>query len=159
MTATKQKASAKKVTKAPAKQAATPDVNADACPAGGDHKFVDDGDGIACEKCLEPGGDPPKKKRASKASTTKAPAKPKAKPGAKEKKLSALDAAAKVLAHSKEPMTTREMIEAMAAKGLWASPGGKTPAATLYSAILREIGTKGAESRFVKSERGKFAAK
>ena len=34
--------------------------------------------------------------------------------------------------------------------------GGKTPAATLYSAILREITTKGTSSRFVKSDRGKF---
>jgi hypothetical protein len=52
-------------------------------------------------------------------------------------------------------MTCQEMIDAMAAKGYWASPGGKTPSATLYSAILREL-TKGAESRFVKTERGKF---
>jgi hypothetical protein len=46
----------------------------------------------------------------------------------------------------------------MAKKGLWTSPGGKTPHATLYSAIIREIALKGKESRFVKSERGKFAA-
>jgi hypothetical protein len=58
-------------------------------------------------------------------------------------KLSALDAAAKVLGESKEPMNTKSMIEAMAAKGYWKSPGGKTPHATLYSAILREIETKG----------------
>jgi hypothetical protein len=31
------------------------------------------------------------------------------------------------------------LIETMAAKKLWTSPGGKTPAATLYSAIIREI--------------------
>lgn len=49
------------------------------------------------------------------------------------------------------------MIAAMSAKGYWSSPGGKTPSATLYSAILREITTKGASSRFVKAERGKFA--
>ena len=36
------------------------------------------------------------------------------------------------------PMTTKAMIEAMAAKGYWTSPGGATPAQTLYSAILRE---------------------
>ena len=53
-------------------------------------------------------------------------------------------------------MTTKEMIEAMAAKGLWSSPNGQTPAATLYSAILQEIKTKGDESRFVKADRGKF---
>ena len=39
-------------------------------------------------------------------------------------------------------------------KDYWTSPGGKTPDATLYSAILREIDTKGAEARFVKTERG-----
>ncbi len=44
-------------------------------------------------------------------------------------------------------------------EGLWTSPNGKTPHATLYSAILREINTKGAESRFTKVERGQFARK
>jgi len=73
-------------------------------------------------------------------------------------KLSCIDAAAKVLGEAKEPMTTKAMIEAMAAKGYWSSPGGQTPAATLYSAILREIGTKGNDARFKKTERGKFAA-
>jgi hypothetical protein len=77
----------------------------------------------------------------------------------KAKKTSALDAAAQVLADAKEPMNTRQMIEAMAAKNLWTSPGGKTPHATLYSAILRQINEKGKDARFVKTERGKFAAK
>jgi hypothetical protein len=81
----------------------------------------------------------------------KAPAAP------KEKKLSALDAAAKVLGETGQPMTCQEMIAAMAEKGYWTSPGGKTPTATLYSAILREITTKADASRFVKTERGKFA--
>lgn len=76
---------------------------------------------------------------------------------AKPKKLGCLDAAAKVLAENGQAMNCKEMIEAMAAKGYWTSPGGKTPHATLYSAILREITTKAKESRFVKSERGKFA--
>jgi hypothetical protein len=49
------------------------------------------------------------------------------------------------------------MIGAMAIKGYWTSPGGKTPAATLYSAILREIDTKGDASRFVKVGKGQFA--
>ncbi len=49
------------------------------------------------------------------------------------------------------------MIEAMATKGYWTSPDGATPWATLYSAISREIQVKGAESRFTKTERGKFA--
>jgi hypothetical protein len=91
--------------------------------------------------------------KARKAGTTK-----KAKPAGngKPKKLSALDAAAQVLAASKEPLNAKQMIEAMAAKGLWKSPGGKTPHATLYSAILREIGTKGKEARFKKTDRGHF---
>ena len=76
---------------------------------------------------------------------------------AKPKKLSALDAAAKVLAESKEPLNTRQMIEAMAKKGLWTSPGGATPHATLYSAILREVAAKGKDARFRKTERGHFA--
>ncbi len=72
-------------------------------------------------------------------------------------KTSALDGAVKVLGESKTPLTTREMIEAMSAKGYWKSPGGKTPYRTLYSAILREIATKGKDSRFKKTERGQFA--
>ena len=77
----------------------------------------------------------------------------------KGEKLSAIDAAAQVLAGAKEPLNAKEMIEVMAAKGLWTSPGGKTPWATLYSALIREIALKGKEARFVKTERGKFAAK
>ena len=90
---------------------------------------------------------------------TKTKASPKAKKSSVDNKLSAIDAAAKVLAGSKEPMTAKEMVATMGSKGLWKSPGGKTPHATLYSAIIREIGLKGRDSRFVKSERGKFAAK
>ena len=71
----------------------------------------------------------------------------------------ALDAAAKVLAEADGPMNSKEMIEAMAQAGYWTSPAGKTPAATLYSAILREINGKGKEARFQKVERGKFALK
>jgi hypothetical protein len=65
----------------------------------------------------------------------------------------------KVLADAREPMNCKAMIEAMAAKGLWTSPGGATPHATLYSAIAREINEKGNDARFVKVERGQFAAK
>ena len=68
----------------------------------------------------------------------------------------ALDAAAKVLAETDTAMACQEMIVAMAQKGYWTSPGGKTPAATLASAVLREITTKGSGSRFVKVQRGKF---
>jgi hypothetical protein len=97
--------------------------------------------------------------------TKKATAKPAAKKSAgakadgKPKRLSAIDAAAKVLAESKQPMTTKEMVAAMAEKGYWTSPGGKTPHSTLYSAILRQIAKKGEEARFVKVERGKFTTR
>lgn len=105
----------------------------------------------------------PASRRAKSTKTTKSATKnagePKARKPKSDGKLSALDAAAKVLAESREPMTTGEMVEAMAAKGYWTSPGGKTPERTLYSAILRELNLKGTESRFVKTERGKFAAK
>jgi hypothetical protein len=85
---------------------------------------------------------------ARKTKTVKAP---------KEKRLSALDAAAQVLASSKEPRNTKSLIAEMEKKGLWKSPGGKTPAATLYAAIIRETGTKKREARFIKTERGLFA--
>jgi hypothetical protein len=82
---------------------------------------------------------------------------PKPKAETRPKKLSAIDAAAKVLAEASEPMDCQTMIKTMAEKGYWTSPGGKTPAATLYSAILRELKAKGNDSRFKKTERGKFA--
>jgi HB1, ASXL, restriction endonuclease HTH domain len=98
-------------------------------------------------------------KRAPKKSiAARAKMKPAVSKKPKPNKLSALDAAAQVLAASKEPMNAKEMIDAMAAKGLWTSPGGKTPHATLYSAILREIGAKGKEARFKKTDRGHFIA-
>ena len=66
----------------------------------------------------------------------------KSKPAAKTKKaettngdgknLSAINAPAKVLIESMEPMNCKELIDAMAAKKYWTSPGGKTPAQTLY---------------------------
>src|SRR5262245_20395417 len=103
----------------------------------------------------------PATKRTGAKATTKKPA-TKAdkvaptKKAAKPKKTSTLDAAVKVLGESKSPMTTKEMIDAMQAKNYWKSPDGKTPDRTLYSAILREIVVKKTESRFKKSERGKF---
>ena len=101
-----------------------------------------------------------KKTKSAKAPKAKVatPKAPKAKAAKGDGKLSCIDAAAKVLADAKEPMTTKAMIEQMASKGLWSSPNGQTPAATLYSAILREIKVKGKEARFKKADRGLFAA-
>ena len=75
--------------------------------------------------------------------------------GDKAKRPSGLDAAAQVLAEAKEPLGAKEMVERMLAKGLWQT-AGRTPSATIYAAIIREIRDKGEASRFVKVERGKF---
>ena len=72
------------------------------------------------------------------------------------KKLSQVEAAIQVLAKAGEPMNCKAMVEAMTKQGLWASPGGATPDATLYSSILRDINTKGKDARFKKTDRGHF---
>src|SRR5262245_47189079 len=90
------------------------------------------------------------KKASPKATTAKAPK------ADKPKRVSALDAAATILKKAGKPMRSGEMITAMAEQKLWTSPGGKTPHATLYAAILREIGAKGKDARFKKTDRGLF---
>ena len=97
-----------------------------------------------------------RKQTTTKQATTKKVSGKKAPAKKTDGKMSALNAAAKVLAEAKEPLSSKEMIERMAAKGYWKSPGGKTPHATLYSAILREVQKKGKESRFKKTDRGQF---
>jgi len=74
----------------------------------------------------------------------------------KEKKPSGLDLAAKVLAESKEPLASKAIAERAIAAG-WKT-SGKTPHATLYAAMIREIRDKGKESRFEKVDRGLFKA-
>ena len=97
-----------------------------------------------------------KAEAAGKAATKKV--KPKKAGGEqKPKRVSALDAAAQVLAKAEKPMRAQELIAAMAEQGLWKSPAGKTPHATLYAAMLREIGAKGDAARFRKVDRGMFA--
>ena len=78
-----------------------------------------------------------------------------AKATAKPKRTSGLDAAAKVLAEAGGAMGSRQIVDVMLAKGLWKTRG-KTPHATIYAAIIREIQKKGAQSRFEKVARGKF---
>ena len=100
--------------------------------------------------------------KASRTSSAKAGKSPEKAKGAQpapvdaQAKLSALDAAARVLGETGQAMTCQELIAAMAAKGYWSSPAGKTPQATLYSALAREIKTKKDQARFRKAERGKF---
>jgi hypothetical protein len=72
-------------------------------------------------------------------------------------KLSALDAAVRALRERGQAMTCPELIAAMASQGYWTSPAGKTPQATLHAALTREIKLKKDQSRFRKTERGKFA--
>ncbi|MCC6228696.1 MAG: winged helix-turn-helix domain-containing protein [Phycisphaerales bacterium] len=100
---------------------------------------------------------------AKPAKGTKAPTSTKAKAakapkGAKPKRVSALDAAAQVLAKSEVPMRAKELIAVIEKQGLWSSPGGKTPHATLYAAMIREIAALGDRARFKKHERGVFVA-
>ena len=94
-------------------------------------------------------------KKVGKAGDKGKPAKAKHDSGKKAKGMSGLDAAAKVLADAGEPLGCKTIVERMLAKGLWQTKG-KTPAATIYAAIIREIATKGADARFRKVDRGRF---
>ena len=129
----------------------------DVCPNCGATEVDEDGD---CAKCHEPkvAGKDAKADNAPKADKAKKSRARKAKAD-KPKRISGLDAAATVLEETGQPMTTKEMVEVAEAKGYWKSPGGKTPHATIVSAIIREIAKKGDTSRFVKTDRGRFAAK
>ena len=82
-----------------------------------------------------------KKPRATKAAT---------------KRPSGLDLAAKVLADAGEPLAAKAIAERAIAAG-WTT-SGKTPHATLYAAIIREIASKGDAARFAKTDRGLFIA-
>ena len=94
-----------------------------------------------------------------KAKSTKTKADLPAQAERKPKRVSALDAAAQVLAKAGQPMRAKELITAMAEQGLWSSPAGKTPHATLYAAMMREALDKGNTARFRKTGRGHFAFK
>ena len=76
----------------------------------------------------------------------------------KEKKVSLLDLAAKILADTGEALNCKELV-AKAKETGWISTG-KTPEQTLYSGIFREIKEKGEASRFKKSatRKGSFEA-
>ncbi|HMO16201.1 MAG TPA: winged helix-turn-helix domain-containing protein [Pirellulaceae bacterium] len=102
-------------------------------------------------------------KKATKAQSAKPATKnaTRAKHDAKEskpdgKKISQIEAAIIVLGKSKDAMNCKAMVEAMQVAGLWSSPGGATPDATLYASILREINAKGKDARFRKTDRGHF---
>jgi hypothetical protein len=94
--------------------------------------------------------------QAKRASDKKA-AKANSQPATPARKLSQIEAAVEVLRAAGEPMTCKAMVEAMTAKKLWASPAGKSPDATLYASILRQLARKGKDARFVKAAPGRFA--
>jgi len=75
------------------------------------------------------------------------------------KKLGLVSAAILVLedAGADAAMNCHELVKQATERGLWQPRAGKTPANTLYAAILREINDKGEASRFRKTDRGKFA--
>jgi hypothetical protein len=95
-------------------------------------------------KCLAP-------KIAEQANTQKPPASKER----KKKRMGGLDAAAKVLEETGVAMNVKEITAVALTKGYW-KPAGRTPSATLAAALFREIAKKGADSRFRKSERGRF---
>lgn len=72
---------------------------------------------------------------------------PKANAQKKAKRLSGLDAAVMVLKEAGKPMTAGGIVQRMLSKDLWRT-SGKTPAATIYAAMVREIQTKTTRSRF-----------
>lgn len=77
---------------------------------------------------------------------------------AKTKKPSLIDVAAVILAEAPEGgLQAKAIYDAVLAKGLWSSPAGKTPWATLAAALVTEIAKKGADSRFKKVSPGHFA--
>ncbi|MCB9858483.1 MAG: winged helix-turn-helix domain-containing protein [Phycisphaerales bacterium] len=78
------------------------------------------------------------------------------KPGKTErpKRTSGLDLAAEVLTKAGTPLNAKAIAERVIEAG-W-NTSGLTPAATLYSAIQREIAKKGSASRFKKVDRGQF---
>jgi hypothetical protein len=62
---------------------------------------------------------------------------------------SLVNAAVLVLADAKDPMNAKAIVELATENGLYAPGDGKTPEATLYSAMLRDK-----KARFAKADRG-----
>jgi len=112
-------------------------------------------------KASATGGDVAARAKKSKKATKDAKAATKRHTGKRAakgaKRPSGLDAAAKILAQADKPMGCKDMVEQMLAKGMWKTKG-KTPEATIYAAIIREIAKRGPNSRFRKVARGRFTA-
>ena len=98
------------------------------------------------------------KKSTKTEKATKAPKKANETKPEQPKRVTALDAAFRVLQEAGEPMTAPDIYAKMVEKKLWESPNGLTPAATIYAAMIREITTRGKEARFTRPEASKFGA-
>ena len=72
--------------------------------------------------------------------------------------LSGIDAAHRVLSEAGRPMTVYE-IAGIALRNGYCKLKGATPEFTISAVLQRDIKVKGRESRFVKTERGRYAAK
>ena len=96
--------------------------------------------------------------KTAKAATQKSATEKAATPKEGEKKMSLLKAAVAVLDRSEEALGAKQLVERAKADGLWTPGEGKTPEQTLYSAMVREIKTKGENARFAK-EGGLFRIK
>jgi len=94
------------------------------------------------------------KKTSSKKTATKT-ARANARHKSASKPMSGLDAAAKVLTDAKTALNAKEILQQIQEQNLWKT-NGKTPHATLYAAIIREIARKKHEARFRRAEKGKF---
>ena len=76
----------------------------------------------------------------------------------KRKKISGITAAFMVLADVGKELGVKKIVEIAGEKGWWKSSAA-TPHATIYAAIIREIGTKDDKSRFERgTKRGTFRA-
>lgn len=101
----------------------------------------------------------PESKKSTKIDVRSDASKIERKKGGKPKgRMSGLDAAYEILKKSGKPMNVKEITDAIIASSLW-NPEGATPSATISAALQREIAAKQEDSRFVKAERGLFAAR
>lgn len=114
-------------------------------------------DGAKAEKKPVPKKPKSKKDKKGKKAATKVKGEKKSRKPRGNNKMSAIAAAAVVFEkNGNKPLSALQLIEAMTKKGLWKTPGGKTPDRTLNSALLREIAENGKKSRFVKADRGLY---
>ncbi len=71
------------------------------------------------------------------------------------RKLGALEAAYQILLQAGEPLRIEEITRRMLEQDLWVT-AGKTPEATVHARLCVDLKTKGAASRFVRTDRATF---